>query len=140
MARREPDQFIAPIYKECIGAHDDGVSILLDGARECCVDIAFAACIQDHELNAECARCSLDVSGLGFRGGILGVGEEADYSCARDQLAHQFQSFCPECVDKKSHARNIAAGTVETGNETGSAPVAKTIGMVAVAALAANEA
>jgi hypothetical protein len=62
----------------------------LDEARERRLEIAFAAGIQDQELNAEFARCSLDVSGLGFSSGIPGVDEEANNSGARDQLAQHF--------------------------------------------------
>src|SRR5262249_13522950 len=33
-------------------------------------------------------------------------------------FAHHSQPFRPECVDDKRHARDVAAGTVETRNET----------------------
>src|SRR6516162_3562835 len=42
----------------------------------------------------------------------------SDNSGARDQHPQRFQPFCPECGDNKTHARDIAAGTVETGNKT----------------------
>ena len=41
----------------------------------------------------------------------------SDNSGARDQHPQRFQPFCPECGDNKTHARDIAAGTVETGDE-----------------------
>ena len=43
---------------------------------------------------------------------------ETDYLRARDQLTQQLQPLRPECVDQKSHSRDIAARAVETGNET----------------------
>ena len=69
-------------------------------------------------LNAECTRRDLHISGLGFRSRVSRVDEEPDESGARDQHPQRFQPFCPECGDNKTHARDIAAGTVETGNET----------------------
>src|SRR5215813_9008636 len=54
---------------------------------------------------------------LGFRSWIRRVDEKAHDGSARNQLAQQFQPFCPECVYEESHARDIAAGTIETGNE-----------------------
>jgi hypothetical protein len=76
MARCEPDQLIAPAQKERIGAYDDGINMLLNETREGCVDIAFAAGIQGNELDAVCARRSLNVCGLGLRRGISGVDED----------------------------------------------------------------
>src|SRR4029077_6534989 len=118
MARCEPDQLIAPTQKERIGAYDDGINMLLNETREGCVDIAFAAGIRGNELDAVCARRSLNVCGLGLRRGISGVDEEADNGGARHQLAQQFQPLRPERVDKEGHSRNVAAGAVETGHET----------------------
>jgi hypothetical protein len=43
MARRQPDQLIAPAQKKSIGPDDDGVATLLDEAREGRVDVAVAA-------------------------------------------------------------------------------------------------
>ena len=63
-------------------------------------------------------RCGLHISNLRFRSGVPRVGEQADNIGARDQFAQHSQPFCPECVDNKRHARDIAAGTVETRNET----------------------
>ena len=117
MTRRQTDHLIAPTHEESIGADNNRVGTLLDRTREGRVDLAFAAGIQDHEFNTECMRCSLDVLDLRFRGGIPGVDEEADDGGARGQLAQQFQPFCPECVDKKRHARDVAAGAVQTENE-----------------------
>jgi len=90
----------------------------LDGVCESRLDIALAAGRQDKGLNAECARCGLHVSNLGFRSWIPGVDEEADNFGTRDQFAHQFQPFCPKSVGNKSYSCDIATGTVETGNET----------------------
>jgi hypothetical protein len=73
VARRQPDQLITPAYKKGIGANDHAVGALLNEARERRVDIAFAAGIQDQELDAECVRRSLDVSDLRFRSGVAGV-------------------------------------------------------------------
>src|SRR5438874_264474 len=47
-------------------------------ARESRIDLAFAAGVKDQQVNTECARSSLHVSGLGFRRRIAGVDEEAD--------------------------------------------------------------
>jgi hypothetical protein len=69
---------------------------------------------------AECARRSLNVCGLGLRRGIARVDEEADDGGARYQLTQQFQPFCPERGDDESYTRDIAAGTIETGDETDS--------------------
>ena len=99
MARCEPDQLIAPTQEERIGAYDDGINMLLNETREGCVDIAFAAGIQGNELDAVCARRSLNVCGLGLRRGISGVDEEADNGGARHQFTQQFQPFCTKCVD-----------------------------------------
>ncbi len=61
--------------------------MVLNEAREGGFDIAVAASILDHQLDAVRARRSLDVSGLRLRGGIAGIDEDADNFGARDQLA-----------------------------------------------------
>jgi hypothetical protein len=50
MARRQGDELIAPTVEKCIGADDNGVDMLLDEAGEGPIDIAFAARMQDWEL------------------------------------------------------------------------------------------
>src|SRR5262249_22695783 len=90
---------------------------LLEEAREGGVDIAFAVGIQGNELDAVCARRSLNVCGLGLRCGISGVDKEADNGGVRHKLAQQLQPFGAEGIDAKSHARDVAAGTIETGTK-----------------------
>src|SRR5262249_3678728 len=97
--------------------YDNGINPLLEEAREGGVDIAFAVGIQGNELDAVRARRSLNICGLGLRRGISGVDKEADNGGVRHQFAQQFQPFCPERIDEKSHARDVAAGTIETGNK-----------------------
>ena len=53
------------------------------------VGLAFAAGLQDQELDAQCARRSLRISDLGFRSGIPGVDEQTDNSGARNKFAQQ---------------------------------------------------
>src|SRR5262245_63507337 len=118
MARCQPDHLIASTQKDRIGAYNDSVDMLLNEVREGGVDIAFAAGIQGNELDAVCARRSLNVCGLGLRCGISGVDKEADNGGVRHQFTQQFQPFCPKGIDEKSHASDVTAVTVETENET----------------------
>src|SRR5262245_61866194 len=92
--------------------------MLVDEARECRLDIAFAASMQDQRLNAECARCTLHVSNLGFRSWIPRVDEEADNFGAGVQVAQPIQPLCPKGVSNKSYSCDIFPGTVESGNDT----------------------
>jgi hypothetical protein len=54
------------------------------------------------------------VCSLEFRSRICRIDQPTDNLRARDQLTQQLQPLRPECVDQKSHSRDIAAGAVET--------------------------
>ena len=73
--------------KSEVRTDDDCVYTLLDGTLEGRVGIAFAAGLQDQELDAQCARRSLRISDLGFGSGIPGVDEQTENSRARNKFA-----------------------------------------------------
>src|SRR5262245_25591054 len=84
---RQPDELIAPTHEKRISSDDDCVNMLLDGTLEGRVGFAFAAGLQDQELDAQCTRRSLRISNLEFGSEIPGVDEQANNGGARNKFA-----------------------------------------------------
>src|SRR3954470_13472529 len=119
MACRKSDEPIAMANETWIGGNHKCVDVLLSKAHEDCVEFDLAACFQDEDLQAECAGRFLDLLHLGFSVRIIRIHEHD--CCVRiwHHLAQQPQSFRCQLASQKHHTGHIAAGPIETSNETG---------------------
>src|SRR5262245_40328147 len=95
MARRQPDQLIAPTKEECVGTHHDGIGMLLEKVRKRRFDIALAAGILKQKLNAELVRRGLNLFDLGLGSGILGVDNEANDIALGTSSCSSSRRFAP---------------------------------------------
>src|SRR5262249_45973955 len=105
---------------------------------ECGVDLAFAASLQNLELNALRARRFLHVSdhALGTR-----VREQRNHPGSGNQLGEQLKPLGHQLRRDRGDAREVAARQGEACDQaalTGSPPRMETIGIVEVAFLAAS--
>jgi len=117
MTRRKRDDLIHLAQEESIGSDAERVHSLPNEARESRIDIAVAARLLDVELLPECARGRLNVCRLGVSIWITRIDEKADCNRAWHQLFQQLQPFRSERVGLEAYSGDIAAGSVEAGNE-----------------------
>src|SRR5262249_16742692 len=99
VARRHCSQLIAPGGEDRPGGAEQRVGPLRDEARERRVDVAFAACVLDVEMQAKYARSCLHVARFGLRSWIGWVDQDADRSGRWDEFVEQLQPFLCEFVD-----------------------------------------
>ena len=145
MAERQCGELFAPASEECIGADHERACSQLDQGCEDRIEVAFGARMQDMELQPEGAGRRLQVSRLGLgNSGIGRVDEQGNDGRRGDQLVQQFQPLRPYLHVQDGHAREVAARSVQAGDKSeprpGRPPIAKTIGIVVVAAFAASAA
>jgi hypothetical protein len=90
----------------------------------------------------QCGRC-LRLRAVGYGIGIARIDQNADHAGGRQQAPQQLQLFRDQRVGEEAHAGNIAPRPIHADDEAelhGSAPIANTMGMLEVAALAASAA
>src|SRR6266567_708528 len=78
---------------------------------------------------------------MGLDKWVVRVDQESDQASLGHQLVQQLQPLRLQLPGEKHHARGVAAGSAEVGDEAklyGSAQSTKTIGVVPVAAFAAS--
>ena len=119
MACCKSDEPIAMANEAWVGGDHKCVSVLLSKAHEDCIEFDLAARFQDEDLQAECACRLLDLLHLDFGVRIIRVHEHGCCFGVGHQLAQQPQSFRRQLGSQKHHTGHIAAGPIETGNETG---------------------
>jgi hypothetical protein len=110
-------------------------------AREGRVDVAVADRVLEVEMQPKDARRRLQVARLGLRIWVSRIDQAANRSGCWHQLVQQLQPFRPELVGQEAHARTLPPSRLELDTRpylTGSPPMLKATGMVAVAALATS--
>jgi hypothetical protein len=132
MACPQPDKLIVSSPEELIGGHHYRLDPLLGEARKGGIDIRLAARILYYQPQPKRERRGLRVLGLDSEVGFVALGTSSRSNSNR---------FAARVVTRKDTPVILPPGRLrlETRpSSTGSAPVANTIGMLAVAALAAT--
>ena len=126
--------------KISIAADVKGVSPSLDEVREGHVNVAFGAGIQDVNLRLDSASSRLALLISNAASGLLGFTSAAIVVAFGTRSRSNSNRFGPNSVAISTTPVALPSGRLRLltrPNATGSPPPAKTIGMVAVAALAA---
>ena len=145
MARRQVSQLDAPAVEEGVGADEEGVGPLARERCEGCIDLPAGAGVEDLDLHADGARSRLHVSSRWPRRlRSVGLTSTATRAAAGHQLAQEFQAALPPTPPtKKLMPVRFPPGRARLATRpslTGSSPTTKTMGIVVVAALAADAA
>src|SRR5262245_49548572 len=143
VARCQLDQLVAAGREECIRADHDGIDALSDEARERCIDIPLGAHVYDRKVKPECARRSLHVSSLGSEVGFAGLTRKPMTVVLGTSSRSNSNRFAARAVTRKVTPVTLPPGRLRLATRPrpiGSAPIANTIGMVAVAVFAATAA
>ena len=141
MASRQRDEPFPMGVQERAGTDEQRTGPALDERCKGCLDVAVAADIENDELLPDRLRRGLHVSSLrlGFR--TVRVHQHGNCRRLGHELAQQLQSLRPQHAGEKTTPVTLPPGRLRLATRpslTGSLPVAKTIGTVVVAALAAS--
>src|SRR6516162_5274841 len=139
MACRQRNQLITPTREKRISGDDQRLEPLLGEAREGSVDLPFGARVHDTKLQAEGLRCRLHVVRLA-RGIRIGWVDQSPTAVMPGTSSRNKPSrFAASTLLRKVTPVTLPPGRLRLGMSpalTGSLPIAKTIGIVVVAALA----
>jgi Phage integrase family len=118
MTESERGELFAPTDEEYIGADHERTGLYLGQGGEGGVEVAFGARVQHMDLEPELAGGRLRVSQQGFRKRAIGrVDEKRDAGRGRDQLVQQLQLLRRDLDARVGHAREVAAGPIQAGDE-----------------------
>ena len=142
VVRRQVDQLDTPAVEKGVGADEEGVGPLAHKSCEGRIDLAAGAGVEDLDLQPHGAGSRFHVShrGLGSRG-IGRIDEHGHTSGRGHQFAQEFQPLCRQLPLKKLIPVRLPPGRARLATRpslTGSSATTKTMGIVVVAALAAN--
>src|SRR5262249_30431073 len=143
MTRRKRDKALAPTGEEWVGTDEKRISPSLDKRREDLIEVVFSDRAQDTELSprASAAACASRVCGSAT--GLVGLTSSAINSALGNSSRISCILFCANTVLTIQMSVVFPPGRLKLAtkpNLIGSAPVTKTMGIVAVAALAASTA
>ena len=131
-----------PAGEKAVAADEEGVGPLAHKIREGRIDLAAGAGVEDLDLQPYGASSRFHVSQCGFGiGGTCRIDEHGHASGRGHQLTQQFQPLCRQLGIEKIDSCQVAARPGEARDKTKPDRVfgdAKTMGIVVVAALAAN--
>jgi hypothetical protein len=140
--RRQLDQLDAPPNEERRGRDEQGIGSLARHGLESRVDLAAGVGVEHLDLQPHGASSRFRVSQRGFRNRTISrIDEHSNASGLGHQLTQQLQPLCRQLGGEQIDTRQVAAWPGEARDETdltGSSPTRKTMGIVVVAALAAN--
>ena len=142
MASRQRDDTLPMGVQERAGTDEQRTSPALDEGCKRCLDVAVAGGIENDELLADRLRRGLHVSPLrlGFIG-VFGFTSTAIVVALGTSWRSNSSRFAPSTPPKKFTPVTLPPGRLRLATRpclTGSLPLAKTIGTVVVAALAAS--
>ena len=137
MADSQLGELLLPGDEKRTASYHKSTRLQLDQTCEDSIEITFGAGLENMKLQAELAGGLLHICSFDIR--IAGV-DEITYDCRLGyQFVQQLQPLLRYLNVQLGYARDVAAWLVELydqASRTGSPPISKTIGMVAVAALA----
>ena len=142
MAGRKVNYLLDSVGRVRIGINEERIDPLLNERAEGCLDIAGVGSFQDDELATSPGRCLLNISYVELKIRIGRVGKETDHTGRGYEFVHQIELFCRQNVSGKFTPVILPPGRLMLATRpdlTGSLPVKNTIGIVAVAALAARD-
>ena len=117
MARGQRRKLIAPAVEECVVGDEERASLPLDEGSEGGVDLAFAAGIQDLELNTLYASRFLRFSHQGPGDRAVWVHDQGDHPGLGDQLGQQLKPLGRQLGGDDAEAREVAARPGQAGDE-----------------------
>ena len=141
MARRQHDELLLAAGKEGIGADNEGANATLHHANEGLVDVVLGAGDQHLEPEPERVRCGLSFLGFVLGNLVVRVREICDCVAVGTSSRSTSNLLAMVAIVRKVTPVRLAPGRLRlttSPNSTGLAPLAKTIGITEVAALAAN--
>ena len=144
MARRQVDQLDAPADEKGVGADEEGVGPLAHKSCEGRIDLAAGAGVEDLDLQPHGARSRFHVSqcGLGIVA-LAGLTSTATRAAPGTSSRRSSSRFAANSHVKKLIPVRLPPGRARLATRpslTGSSATRKTMGIVVVAALAANAA
>src|SRR4030081_1997685 len=118
MTCHQRDQFIALTDEKRVGADEKCICPLSNDVCKDAFELCAGAYVVDTQLQSEgcCRRPDLMRLKIGIW--IIGVDEESNRRCVRNKISHQFEPFCAECDRQKADTGDIAARSINAGDET----------------------
>ena len=118
MARRKCDELMLPCDEERIDFNAERANSILNERGEDCLKIAIGAGLNDRQFSPKRIRCCLHISrvGLGIR--IDRIHEEPDRSRLGNRLVQYLELFGQQTIGQETHASNVPAGSIETGDNS----------------------
>src|ERR1700746_645618 len=119
VAKRQRGELFAMTNKKgAAGDHKTARSQLSELCKNS-IEIAFAACVQDMELQSKPVGGREHLTRRCFRGGSVGwVNEERHDAYCGEQFVEPLQPLRRDLYARLGHARDIAARSAKAGNET----------------------
>src|SRR6185437_1638370 len=93
-------------------------NMLIDRSHECGLKLTLAGNVEKQYFSSERSRGKFDVFSVRSISRFARPTQKSDDSLFWHQLRRQFQALDDKLTSQKRHARNIAAGPVEAGDET----------------------
>src|SRR6516165_4254251 len=134
---------MGPAIEEWISDDDQSIDPRVHEGSKGHVDLRFGAGVRELETQPEDARSLLRLSRARYGIRILRVHETAYQRCLGQHLVQCFELLCRHAAEYGAYACCVATRTIDACDEakvTGSPAIAKTMGMVVLAALAASAA
>jgi hypothetical protein len=117
MADRQCGEMFAPADEKSVGADHEAAGLQFEQPGEDRLEIALGAGTENLEVEPQRAGRRLEISRLDFGIGIGSVDERANGCRRRDHAVQQLQSLRLQLRAQCGHAREIAARSVQTGDE-----------------------
>src|SRR5262249_39281213 len=93
-AHSKLSELFGPATKKCVSADHERCRSQLDQIRECGIKVTIGTCMENVDLNPECAGRRLHVSRLGLcKNGAGWIEQQTDHGRRRHQLMYQLQLF-----------------------------------------------
>src|SRR5262249_21386511 len=143
VARCQRSKLDAPGLEERIRVDEESVSLLAHKSRESLIDLAAGAGFENPALQPHGAGSGINVSQCGLGIARARIDEHDNMGGIGHQLTQQSQPLCVNSTVKKLIPVRLPPGRarlVTRPSLTGSSGTPKTMGIVVVAALAANAA
>jgi hypothetical protein len=117
VAIRQRNDLRAPIIEKWIGSNYKRVDLLLTDGCENSLEVAFSAGIEDTYLTPERAHCRLQFRQLRLCDWVIRIYEHSDDSGCGNQLEQKLQPLCHGLGSDQRYAGDIAARSIEAGDE-----------------------
>jgi hypothetical protein len=136
---RQRGELNATVVEQRAGTYQQRINRLLGKPRKGRINVTAGGGLEDFDLLPDGQGRSLNVRDKGLCEGEDGIDQHANAHGSRLQLMQQSKFLCPKLSNDKRDTVTLPPGRLRLATRpslTGSPPLAKTIGIVVVAALA----